>query len=126
MSAFEVPEAGAFGSLVAQRRHSLGLSSEAVDDASGLTARHVQKIEDASRRMRLGKTSTSESFIHALLRDGLQSREVQASLHAIVAGHRENRIPRLDTALLAIHALGGRLVIEWGEPPALTKRLMKR
>ena len=128
-----------FSRIVSQRRYDLRLTSDALDDAAGLTSRHVQKIEDAGRRA-VEEGIKTDNYILALLLDisaeGQFRRHHKAQLGHLIACRSktfdrrktsgQTRIPRADTLMLIIQALGGVVSIQWGEPPALTKRLSSK
>lgn len=119
-----------------ERRHVLGLTSEAVDHVTGLTTRHVQKVEDAGRGLRSGTRFTPHDAVTRILvgtqghLDGEAGEDMaallQAALRSAEGRTARPRVPRLDTFALIVQALGGRLRIEWGEPPPVTRRLMQR
>lgn len=117
--------------VIADRRLALGLTADDVDHVAGLTARHTQKIEDSGTRMvNLGFRS-GELIVEAALRAD-EDPKARAALDILAArgiaktdSKNRRRFATFDTILLVVTALGGRIKIEWGEPPRLAQRLSK-
>lgn len=121
--------------ILANRRYRLGLTADDIDDCAGLGHRHVQKVEDAGRNIGQGKTISSDVMLGHLMRvldEGLTPDNV-AILDRMIATRlgidgkapKRPRVPNIDTVLLIVQALGGRLIIDWGKPPRMTQRLIK-
>lgn len=119
---------------IANRRHELGLTAEDIDDCAGLAHRHVQKVEDAGRRIGEGRTISKDIMLDMLVQvieHGVTvenrlviEKMVATKLNLLEHSAQRPRVPNIDTVLLIVHAMGGRLLIDWGEPPRMTKRLI--
>ncbi|KEJ90306.1 hypothetical protein DSW25_06210 [Sulfitobacter donghicola DSW-25 = KCTC 12864 = JCM 14565] len=132
--AVEVDQLVELSVALANRRYDLGLTSDDIDDCAGLGHRHVQKVEDAGRNLGESRTISSDvvmALLTQVLEEGLTEDNVlrmssMVATRSGIEGKRppRPRIPTVDTLLLIVQALGGRLLIDWGEPPRLTRRLM--
>lgn len=127
----EVSSMADLSNVLASRRFDLGLTADDIDHVAGLTHRHTQKVEDAGRRMAETRTPSTDALLGLMVeaerdpgaRDVLDMM-VARGLGRLADG-KTRRIPTFDTVLLVIAALGGRIKIEWGEPPRIAQRLMK-
>jgi hypothetical protein len=132
--AVEVDQMADLSMAIANRRYRLGLASDDVDYAAGLGQRHVQKVEDAGRNIGEGKTISADVMLCQLARvleDGL-TPALTLALERMIATRvgldgkkpQRPRVPNIDTVLLVVQALGGKLMIDWGTPPRITQRLI--
>lgn len=130
----EVDQMSDLSMVIANRRYSLGLTADDIDYAAGLTHRHVQKVEDAGRNIGQGKTISNDVMLSQLARvleEGL-TPDVTMALERMFATRaglngkkpQRPRVPNIDTVLLVVQALGGKLMIDWGTPPRITRRLI--
>ena len=123
--------------VLANRRNRLGLTSDDIDHCAGLGARHVQKLEDAGRLSGMSGAHSQATILYLLAKlreSGKWDYEAETLLDGMIAGRAaalEGALvgrpgaATIDTILLVVGALGGKIKIEWGEPPAVTRRLVE-
>lgn len=118
---------------VRARRYELGLTSDDVDDAAGLVTRHTQKTEDVALRSINNRNLSPQmilGIVHRALDGDRVSDEDREVLDKILLGQiasfasQKRRIPTIDTFMLIVGAMGGKIMVEWGDPPPITKRFM--